>query len=96
MRPAIHALMHDGCVLSESYCGVWLDVSLLVSRHVAFLGLPRVDDFIPLLTCWLLFHCLDEDQYVTGHLAPEVLTANYKPIEKSRWKGYLGPCYEPK
>lgn len=38
----------------------------------------------------------DDDQYVTGHLSAEVLAAKYKPIEKSRWQGYLGPCYEPK
>lgn len=38
----------------------------------------------------------NDDQYVTGHLDLEVLASKYKPIEKSRWEGYLGPCYEKK
>jgi hypothetical protein len=38
----------------------------------------------------------NDEQYVTGHLDPKLLAAKYKPIEKSRWEGYLGPCFEPK
>ena len=38
----------------------------------------------------------NDDQYVTGHLEPELLAARYKPIDKARWEGYLGPCYEKK
>jgi len=37
----------------------------------------------------------NDDQYVTGHLDVAALS-KYKPIEKARWEGYLGPCYEKK
>jgi len=34
--------------------------------------------------------------YVSGHLPPAVLEANYTKIDKSSWQGYLGPCYARK
>ena len=34
------------------------------------------------------------DAYVTGRIPAAQLAKDYKPINISRWQGYLGPCYE--
>ena len=32
------------------------------------------------------------DHYVTGHLDAQAL-AKYKPVDKSAWGTFMGPCY---
>eukprot|EP00729_Bicosta_minor_P005668 gene5668-35616_t len=34
------------------------------------------------------------DYYVSGRIPAAQLAKDYKPIDISRWQGYLGPCYE--